>query len=692
MRSRGRPGVLYLSTLLALVYGRSVAQPPDLASLFPHQAEIEAPSGLARLELPAEVLAECRADLSDLRLFDSRGNEVAYVVDNGIEDGVDLELRQSVGLVLLEADRQTVTRGRAPRLLGERYLLGVPLDLLEAGDWDLVFDIERADFVTKVDLTALFDRGRDRPLVEGGSIFRMAGSGREKVRLPLPPLTASRLRLSLETEGGSFLEPRMMLERRSRIEAREPLLVTLRQGSRRDFGGSTTIELERPRGLVPERLRFGTATQAFERRVEVWDQGSGARDEVMGEGEIFRLQSAATVEGLELALAPALGEVLRVVIENLDSPPLEELSFEAVLGSPVLVFALPAEESGRSRGLLRFGGARAHRPRYDLAHLRPGLPAQGAEAVLGEVLYDPMRLPSASLGEVVSNPSYKVEAALGWAMRPGAELDPRLYSHRRELVARPSREGLSRLRLGLKDLAASQPNLADLRLLGPSDQQWAFLLERGSSRLDLPLGLSASSVEEGTTHYELVPPAVPAKLDEIVIDSTTEFFDRSFELLALLEGDAEATLARGRLVRQAGDPRAVRVAFEPQRVVSLSLRIVNGDDAPLQGLAVGGRFPVPDLYFVAPEGRYSLLLGNPEDAAPRYELARVSEVVLAVASGEAEAGPLEENERFSKRLRLASGAFWQQALLWLAIGVVVIVLVVLTLRLVRQGPSQDSGE
>ncbi len=692
MRSRGRPGVLFLSTLLALVYGRSVAQPPDLASLFPHQAEIEAPSGLARLELPAEVLAECRADLSDLRLFDSRGNEVAYVVDNGIEDGVDLELRQSVGLVLLEADRQTVARGRAPRLLGERYLLGVPLDLLEAGDWDLVFDIERADFVTKVDLTALFDRGRDRPLVEGGSIFRMAGSGREKVRLPLPPLTASRLRLSLETEGGSFLEPRMMLERRSRIEAREPLVVTLRQSSRRDFGGSTTIELERPRGLVPERLRFGTATQAFERRVEVWDQGSGARDEVMGEGEIFRLQSAATVEGLELALAPALGEVLRVVIENLDSPPLEELSFEAVLGSPVLVFALPAEESGRSRGLLRFGGARAHRPRYDLAHLRPGLPAQGAEAVLGEVLYDPMRLPSARLGEVVSNPSYKVEAALGWAMRPGAELDPRLYSHRRELVARPSREGLSRLRLGLEDLAAAQPSLADLRLLGPSDQQWAFLLESGSSRLDLPLGLSASSVEEGTTHYELVPPAVPAKLDEIVIDSATEFFDRSFELLALLEGDAEATLARGRLVRQAGDPRAVRVAFEPQRVVSLSLRIVDGDDAPLQGLVVGGRFPVPDLYFVAPEGRYSLLLGNPEDAAPRYELARVSEVVLAVASGEAEAGPLEENERFSKRLRLASGAFWQQALLWLAIGVVVVVLVVLTLRLVRQGPSQDSGE
>ena len=36
-----------------------------------------------RLELPAEVLGACRADLSDLRVFDAAGREVAFVVESG---------------------------------------------------------------------------------------------------------------------------------------------------------------------------------------------------------------------------------------------------------------------------------------------------------------------------------------------------------------------------------------------------------------------------------------------------------------------------------------------------------------------------------------------------------------------------------------------------------------------------------
>lgn len=71
---------------------------------------------------------------------------------------------------------------------------------------------------------------------------------------------------------------------------------------------------------------------------------------------------------------------------------------------------------------------------------------------------------------------------------------------------------------------------------------------------------------------------------------------------------------------------------------------------------------------MAPEGGYSLLLGNPDVPAPRYELERVRDVVLAASNNAAEAGPLEANPEYSLRARLggedgASGLL-QTGLVW----------------------------
>ena len=117
---------------------------------------------------------------------------------------------------------------------------------------------------------------------------------------------------------------------------------------------------------------------------------------------------------------------------------------------------------------------------------------------------------------------------------------------------------------------------------------------------------------------------------------------------------------------------------------SLELIIEDGDDAPLELSEINGRFPVTDVYFAAPAGTYYLLVGYPEATAPRYELARVRDLVLVVPSAAADTEPLAENDAFSPASRLTSESGVQQTLLWIALGLAVVFLTGLTLRLARK--------
>jgi len=56
---------------------------------------------------------------------------------------------------------------------------------------------------------------------------------------------------------------------------------------------------------------------------------------------VFRLPALAEVEDLEIPLQSGGGTVLRVVVFDADSPPLEDLSFSALVRRTALVLALP---------------------------------------------------------------------------------------------------------------------------------------------------------------------------------------------------------------------------------------------------------------------------------------------------------------------------------------------------------------
>jgi hypothetical protein len=128
-RGRARLGVA-LGCLLA---GAARAEPPiGLRALFPKQASVETVgTGPARLPLPVDVLAECRADLSDLRLLGPGDREVPFLVDRN--EG-SAPMRHAFRPRLLDVRRETIPAEDRPSRSREVYEIDAPRP---RGEWEL---------------------------------------------------------------------------------------------------------------------------------------------------------------------------------------------------------------------------------------------------------------------------------------------------------------------------------------------------------------------------------------------------------------------------------------------------------------------------------------------------------------------------------------------------------------------------
>jgi hypothetical protein len=378
---------------------------------------------------------------------------------------------------------------------------------------------------------------------------------------------------------------------------------------------------------------------------------------------------------------------MRVEIEDGDSPALEGLAVEAVVRQPVIVFEAAAAAAGAPVAVMGFGGHRAHAPRYDLAAFAPapGRVEMGKRAEALTRLHDLAALPLARLGAIRPNPAYDDAPVLAFAMRPGAPLHTGTFSHRRTLRVEPSSEGLSRIRLTPADLAVLRGDLADLRIADGQGRQWPYLLERDSAHELLDLQVKGPERKDRASAYEFVPPVTPLRIDRVLIDADAEYFDRPARLAARAAAGDTVKVYEGRLARPVGDPRPVAVEVPGGvRAASLELTVEDGDDAPLALRSVRARSPVTEAFLAAPAGEYFLLLGSPDETAPRYELARVRDVVLGASSTTVAFTDLAPNPAYSAGARLRGSKGLQFIALWSALIGAVVILLVLTLRLARR--------
>ena len=685
--------VIALAATLAVGTALAAAQGEgELRALFSHQAAIRAErGGLVRLPLPPQVLALCSADLRDLRVFDARERELPFLVDSGRRPDEAIAVRRTFTPRVLGLSREQSEPEGRQLLTREIYAIEAPSGPPEGEHWELVFDVHWARFVREVRVSH-GPAQQGEQVLASGSIFRLDAET-ERVRLPLLPLPARKLRVELSGAEEFYLEPSFRFESARNLDALERSSVRLDESAREQRDGLTVITLERPGGIVPDLLRVDTATGSFSRRLRVWDERPGGADALLGGGRVFRVAVDPPVDRLELGLAPARGAALRVEVEDGDSPPLEKLRFFAVVRRPVLVFEL----ADAGVATLRFGGGRTRAPRYDLAALRlgPSRALRGAPAEGAARLHDPELLVEARLGAVGPSPFYTDTPALAFARRPGATVDARAWSHRRPVTLEPSPEGLARLPLAIEDVAHARADLADVRVVDDAGHQWPYLLQADAHREEVLLLSGPPETRRKVSRYTLELPAAPLRLDGVILRTSAPYLDRAYELEATLDGGRREVIARGRIEVDARDPRPIRISFAPRHVRELELAVEDGDDAPLRFEEARGRARLPELFLVAPIGRYDLLLGNPDVAPPSYELVRVRELVLAARSGVAEAGALEANPAYTLAARLGGedgpSPLLRTAALWAVLLIAVAVLALVTLRVARrESPPADA--
>ena len=662
----------------------TAARAQDPARLFPEEADVftETP-GLSRLVLPPEVVTTSAPDLSDVRLFDRAGREVPYAVDPGVPQGLERKARVVVDARVSDLQRDEMPRDDAKSATREAYRIVLPEDAPAGGTWTLVVQAAQPRWVRRVAVRGLRADGTMVPLVPRASLVRLGQPLVDRDRIVLPAFDGPEIELVIEGEEGFFLEPVLRFESERRLAPDATAEVPLRVLGQRSEQGRTTIEVARPPALASSRLRIASSTPALDRRVTVEDVLPDGTTRPLGAGRITRAAlppDAGAVPQLDVGVAAARGDHLRLTIEDGDSPPLADVAVALAYDAPALLFALPAGTGASPSGVLRFGGGRAYAPRYDVAALL----RDAASAIAG--VADPSRLPAARLGPLRPNPAFDARPALADVLRPGAAVEVDAWQWQRPVTIPDSPEGLVELRLGPEDLSRARADRADLRVVDASGHQWPYVFSPAVQRASVDLRATGPATKEGKSTWRIALPASPMTLDRVVLHTGRPVLDRAYRLLVRGDDGRPRVLASGTLAQDLRRPRPIPIGFPATRVDGLELEVIDGDDAPIALARVEAPLALPSLLVAAPAGTYTLLAGNPDAEAPRYEIDGARALLRELRNVPADAGDGRDNPAWTGTPggTARRNAGLQQAAIWGVIALAVAVLGFVTLRLVRQ--------
>ena len=298
----------------------------ELAALFPDEADVfVAGGGLARLELPLQVLRHTALNRSDLRLFDRDGREVPFLVDDAPRAARTFREEHRVPAEVRDVRREVVERQHAPALYREAFDVAVPEPSDAIGSWALELDAPAREFVRQVTVRTL--GGESVTTVVTGSVFRLA-DGREKRLLPLPALETDRLTIQLESEDGRLLTPSLAFVASRDIEPLPQAGVGLAITAMQSGDGTTRVETDLS-SIRPEALRIDTSTPLFDRQVRVFEVDARDHHRPVGGGRIFRVGGGA--EQLDVPFEGTTGGPVEVEIDDGDSPALTDVVL-SVLG------------------------------------------------------------------------------------------------------------------------------------------------------------------------------------------------------------------------------------------------------------------------------------------------------------------------------------------------------------------------
>ena len=581
---------------------------------------LEVPAkGLVRVNVPPATLDAAQPGLEDLRIIDSTGNQVPYLIER-LQPDPESTVRPT-------EFRSTVDNGTTHLNLTtgtSASIIGVSLDT------------PATHFMKAADIEGSNDGKNWTKLAGGDSLFQLP-NGATKLRVSFPEGVWQFLRITIDDLGSPPIPfTGSQLHKAHTTAPAETVSVTIK--SRDESPGATRLALDLGgANLTLGSLRIDTNAPVFTRDVtlavpEVSDDG--IRERNIADAVIYRVNVNGKNEAhLEIQLESQINtRELLVLIRNEDSPP---ISIDSVRADRRLVrLTFFANQPGQYS--LLSGNTQCAAPRYDLSALSGKLRRATAMDVV----------PSA----LAPNPNYKPPEALAAVTLSGAQIDVAKWKFRKLLPV--TQAGVQQVELDPELLAHSQPNQIDIRIVR-GEYQLPYVFERTS--LSRPIILNAAAANDpkksALSRWSIKLPQPGLPITRLVCASSSPLFHRQLRLWEEVtdeRGDQFASeLGRATWDQTPDIPKRDLVIELNGRPKSdtLFLETDNGDNPAIELRDFRGYYPVTRVVFKATQDSAQpvwLYYGNPDTTAPRYDLTLAVGHLLKAERGTVTAGT-EEN-------------------------------------------------
>ncbi len=379
-----------VSVLLCAARAQTPGAPEPL-SAWPHYKELQPPrgyTGLLDLVLDRDVLDQARTDHADLRLYDSAGREIPYV----------LRVRHEVEASGEVACRE-FNRGRG----GADGAAVVSCDLGPQPQEHNVVEIETGgtNFRRLADVQGSSDGEAWSTLASQAILFRFAAAGRSVEQLavayPVSRYRYLRVRVNRDLQVDSATPEIGALRVRRSVHVLGEMVSIPAASEYRDadryYGRPASVWRIDLGARVPlERLVLATGDTEFSRQFQLEVVDDPAAPAIIASGEVARRAETAG-QPLAIAFAERFGRLLKLTVIDDRNPPLSINGITALSAARQVIFEAASAGAGPVR--LYYGNLKALAPHYDLGVRIPANPASA-----------PLRV---VLGPQRSNPIYRPE-------------------------------------------------------------------------------------------------------------------------------------------------------------------------------------------------------------------------------------------------------------------------------------------
>jgi hypothetical protein len=647
---------------LALNLATKAAMPADWQFSQPFSLS---QTGLVKLSLPLETLNAGRQGLEDLRLLDSTGREVPFLIERVRVAGNTARPAASFR-VTLQVNRTVMTLETGSSQPIEGLTVATPA----------------LSFMKAVTVEGSNDGAGWQTVGQGLPLFRQR-DGPSQLYLPLPPGAWRDLRLTIDDRRSEAI-PLSGVTVHAIAEPMpvEPVAAVI--GERVENPGQTRIAVKLPAAnLQLSRLEIESPEPLFTRQMTLAAQKvseNALKEQPLASGTIYRLNredqplASQMIVPVE-ALCPTREVVM--LVQNQDSPPLALTAVRFWRRPIYLVFLSPRAGTYQ----LLSGNYRCDPPRYDL------------DSLSGRLTNAPPA--STTFSPLANNPAFAPSEVVPTAPDAGVPLETGAWKYRKPI--RISEAGIQQIELDLEVLCHAEPELDDLRLVR-SGRQVPYLLEQTS--IDRPINVPALATNDSKrpnySRWLLTLPYPSLPVTKLTCTAATPMFQRDFRLFEEAPGERGEKylrpLGQASWTRTSGEQnRSFAVLISPRPLGKILILETDNRDNPAVDLGeFKGFYPAARIYFKsATNSETFLYYGNQQASFPQYDLRLIAQEILAAPKSIATLAAEESLQKSTWAGKFGvpgSGG----PIFWVVLGLVVVVLLLLISRLLPGKTPPDA--